>query len=414
LRPTSTIATPGARALAGLLLAWAAAAPARGHELPPPPPPLGLWVLAEGSQRVLENPERIDGLVADARALGATHLFVQVYRRGVTWWPSEHARPAEAWAAARAEAPDRGDPLARLLTAAHGAGLEVHAWVNLLSLADNAEAALVEALGPGVLQVDRKGRSVLDYPERELPEPDAAFLRMGTPALWVDPAAPGVTAWYRALVAELFARYPALDGLHLDYVRYPDVLPFSPGSRFGVGLDFGYGEATRQRFHEATGAAAPFGDEPGDPRGWDDWRRGQLTALVAALRDEVRRASPDAALSAAVIAWPSRAYLSLYQDWLGWVDDGVLDFAVAMLYTRDPRLLRQTAAAYAGGLAAPRVWAGLGSWLFADEPEGAVAQLREVERLGVAGRALFSWDAIAASPALRSALAREAARVPRR
>jgi len=387
----------------------AAAAPTRAAE---PARAMGLWVLAEGSQRVLEHPERIPELIADARALGATDLFVQVYRRGFAWWPSQIAPPSEGFAAVLAALPSGSPtPLARLLAAAHAEGLKVHAWINLLSLGSNGDAAIVHALGPGVLQVDRRGRSIRDYPDQRMPEPDAAFLAMGTPAVWVDPAAPGVASWHRRLVAELFARHPGLDGLHLDHVRYPDVLPFTPGSRFTAGLDFGYGEATRARFYAATGLDAPFGDATANAQAWDDWRRGQLTALVAALRLELRHLAPRAALSAAVFAWPSRAYLSIYQDWLGWLEAELLEFAVPMLYTLDPRLLRYQAAAFAGGIGGDRIWVGLGFWLFRREPDRAVAQLRELDRLGVAGRALFSWDAIVGAPALRTALAAEAARV---
>lgn len=376
--------------------------------------PLGLWVLAEGSQRVLEHPERIPALVADARALGATDLFVQVYRRGVAWWPSAHTEPAESYREARASQTSGPEPLARLIAAAHAAGLRVHAWVNVLSLADNAEAAVVRALGPGALQVDRRGRSILAYPEMEMPEPEAPHLRMGTPALWLDPASPGVPGWYAQLVKELFTLHPQLDGLHLDYIRYPDVLPFAPGSRFGVGMDFGYGAATRARFTEATGHVAPFGDALRNADAWDDWRRAELSALVARLRGALRAAAPRARLSAAVFAWTDRAYLSVYQDWLGWLESGLLDFAVPMLYTRDDRLLRYQAAAFAGGLASERVWTGLGAWLFRATPERAVEQLRAVDALGVAGRALFSWDALADAPALRAALAAEARRVAER
>ena len=42
---------------------------------------------------------------------------------------------------------------------------------------------------------------------------------------------------------EVARKYP-VDGLHFDYIRYPDVLPFVPGARFGVGLEFGFGEAS--------------------------------------------------------------------------------------------------------------------------------------------------------------------------
>jgi uncharacterized lipoprotein YddW (UPF0748 family) len=50
-----------------------------------------VWVLAEGSQRVLENPDRIATLLDHASQLGASDLFVQVYRGGRAWFDSSHA-----------------------------------------------------------------------------------------------------------------------------------------------------------------------------------------------------------------------------------------------------------------------------------------------------------------------------------
>jgi uncharacterized lipoprotein YddW (UPF0748 family) len=395
------------RAVEGESPAPPAAAPPAPAPLPAAPGPrLGLWVLAEGSQRALEHPERVDALLADAKLLGATDLFVQVYRGGRAWFDSSRA---DAEPFRRASETLGRDPLANLIERAHADDLRVHAWVNALSLAGNREAPILRALGPTAVHVDRRGRSLLDYPGLDVPPPERSLVRMGTPAVWLDPGAPGVAAEVVAVFAELAARYPALDGLHLDYIRFPDVLPFSPGSRFGVGLDFGYGAATRARFEAETGRRAPGPDGNGDADAWDDWRRAQVTGLVRAIRDAGRAANPDLQLSAAVSAYPERAYLSLFQDWRGWVDEGLLDFAVTMLYTRDDRLLRYEIGAYTGGVGGDRVWIGLGAWLFAGAPERALAQHAAARAASPAGIALFSWDSIAEAPALRDALARERA-----
>jgi len=201
--------------------------------------------LCEGSQRVLEHPERIPVLIADAHRMGVSDLFVQVYRGGRAWFDSSHADAAPYRALREATG---GDTLAKLITQAHENDLRVHAWVNVLSLASNRDAPILADLGPGAVLVDRWGRSLLDYPGLDVPPPDRRYTRMGTPAVWLDPAAPGVAERLVGTFTELLIKYPELDGLHLDYIRYPDVLPFAPGSRFGVGLDFGYGEATRARF----------------------------------------------------------------------------------------------------------------------------------------------------------------------
>lgn len=395
--------------------AGSVAEPAPAPQAPPASPPAeaaaqrprGLWVLAEGSQRVLDDARRVDDLLARARLLGASDLFVQVYRGGRAWYDADLAD-----ATPYREALERSgaDPLALLLDKAGEQGFRVHAWVNVLSLSKNADAPIVRELGRNVVHSDRKGRSLLDYPGFEIPAPDRQYYRMGTPGVYLDPAAPGLAERLAATFAELLARYPQLDGLHLDYIRYPDVLPYTPGSRFGVGLDFGYGEASRERFRQETGLEAPFGDRVGPANTWDEWRRDKLTQLVATLEAAARAVDPDVTLSAAVWTYADRGYLVLGQDWRRWLEDGLLDLAVTMSYTLDDRLLRYQAEAFAGLPIADRIWMGLGTWLFAASPERALAQIGIVREAGVRGEALFSYDSIVAEPPLWSTLTgREAA-----
>jgi uncharacterized lipoprotein YddW (UPF0748 family) len=402
-----------------LVLATVALAACGDTELPVPPPPIesvsapaaaerrrGLWVLCEGSQRVLEHPERIAILLEDARDLGVTDLFVQVYRGGRAWFDSEQADAAPYRALVEANG---RDTLAELVARAHEAGLRVHAWVNVLSLAGNTRAQILTDLGRVAVLVDSQGRSLLDYPGLDVPPPDRSYYRMGTPGVYLDPGAPGVREKLVAVFSELLARYPEFDGLHLDYIRYPDVLPFIPGSRFGVGLDFGYGAATRARFQAETGLVAKFGAGSSVANRWDDWRRDQITALVASVGAGAVAVSPDVKISAAVWSYADRAYLALGQDWRGWLAADLIDFAVPMAYTIDDRLLGYLVAGFAGLPQRERVWIGLGTWLFQKNPPRALEQLRLAAGADNGGDALFSWDSIAEAPALRAALA---AKVP--
>jgi uncharacterized lipoprotein YddW (UPF0748 family) len=413
-RRRSSIALAGALAAALVSLEGAgpAAEPAASvaptaAPAPPPARPRGLWVLCEGSQRVLENPALVDTLLADAEALRVTDLFVQVYRGGRAWFRTTLA-DGTPWTGLARE--DGGDALGELIRRAHARGLRVHAWVNVLNLSANQHAPILLALGRDAVIVDQKGRSLLDYPAFDVPPPDREWLRMGTPALWLDPAAPGVAERLAATFAELVRGYPELDGLHLDYVRYPDTLPFSPGTQFGVGLGFGFGEPARARFRSETGLEAPFGASLANAERFDGWRREKLGALVGAIARAARAERPGLRVSAAVIAERERAYRVDLQDWLGWLDAGVVDFAVPMLYTRDPALLRYGVETYAGLAKRRELWVGLGSWLFARSPELAVEQLRTASAEPALGTALFSWDSIRDAPVLLSALATEVAR----
>jgi uncharacterized lipoprotein YddW (UPF0748 family) len=389
------------------------AAPPDGATPVPESPPerhvfRALWVLCEGSARTLAEPSRIDALIEHSTSLEVTDLFVQVYRSGRAWYESSLADPAPYRSIVERSG---ADPLRRLIDRAHASGIRVHAWVNVFSLNANRSAPILTDLGEAAVMVDRRGRSLLDYPSGEVPAPDRSWYRMGTPGLYLDPGAPGVRERLVATFVELVDRYPDLDGLHLDYVRHPGVLPFAPGSRFGVGLDFGYGAATRERFRLETQLGGPYRD-PANPStssiahasAWDAWRRDQVTGLVRDLREAVLAEHVDLLLSAAVIAYADRAYLSLAQDWRGWIREGLLDFAVPMVYTLDDDLFRYQVEAFAKGPDAGRIWMGTGTWLFSREPDRALAQLATIRSAESTGEAIFSYDALLESEALMTSL----------
>jgi len=349
-------------------------------------PRRALWVLAEGSHRTLEDPARLDALLEGAQRLGYTDLLVQLYRAGRSWFPSTHADDTPY---RRIEAEHDGSPLRRLLDGAHARGLRVHAWFNALSLARNDKAPLLRTVGRKAVHVDREGRSLLDYPKHDVPVPDRFHIRLGTPGVWLDPAVPGVTEYLEQTVDDLVRALPDLDGLHLDYIRHPLALPLIPGSRFDVGLDFGYSQISRKRFEEESGKGFRRGDE------WDAFRRDQVSEVVRRLG---ARLPEGCELSAAVLPWADRAYLVSMQDWRRWLEEGWVDFVVAMAYTRDDRLLRYVAQSLRGGIGGERVWMGLGAWLFLARPQRIQAQLDLARAVAPAGIVLFSYDALVDAP----------------
>ena len=89
------------------------------------------------------------------------------------------------------------------------------------------------------------------------------------------------------------------------------------------------------------------------------------------------------------------------------IEEDLLDFAVPMAYTLDPRIYRYQVEAFTSPGLGPRTWIGIGAWLFAKRPAGALEQVAIAQDAGAAGIVLFSWDSIADAPALRSALAEQ-------
>ncbi|MCE2391487.1 MAG: family 10 glycosylhydrolase [Proteobacteria bacterium] len=387
-----------------------------GDPVPPPAPApedapaqpsgvrRGLWVLAEGAERALESEAGIETLIERATELGVSDVFVQVYRGGRSWFPSDYAddAPYREIAATQDE-----PPLDRLLRLAHARGMRVHAWFNCLRLASNRNAPLLERVGPQAVLVDRQGHSLLDYPDGRIPAPDGNYFRLGTPGLWLDPAIPEVVEYLERTLDDLIAAAPGLDGLHLDIIRFPLALPFAPGSRFELGVDFGYAPESRRRFEEESGK--PFA--PGSA--WDAFRRARVGEVVRRLSERV----PESwEMSAAVLSHADRAYYVAMQDWRHWLEQGWLDFAVAMAYTRDHAMLRYLAHSLSGGVAGERIWLGLGAWLFLDRPQEIVRQIELALEPEPAGWVLFSYDSLMQAPAsldaIRGAIGGDAAPGP--
>ena len=112
-------------------------------------------------------------------------------------------------------------------------------------------------------------------------------------------------------------------------------------------------------------------------------------------------------VSAAVLLWAERAYLSAFQDWRGWLEDGFLDKAVVMNYTLDEHLAAQISRS---AIAAkrmkipdrptPRVVIGLGAYLFSKNPAGVWREWRAAQKAGADGIALFSYDQMVRNAAM--------------
>lgn len=67
------------------------------------------------------------------------------------------------------------------------------------------------------------------------------------------------------------------------------------------------------------------------PERWRALRTGQLTALVQKLAGVVRAARLAATLSAAVMPDPEKASAQRFQDWGGWLRQGLIDVVCPMV-----------------------------------------------------------------------------------
>ena len=269
-----------------------------------PPVQKSLFISVLQDPPVLSDRVAIEALVTRAKHDGYHTLFMQVYRANEAWFPSKNARNTSYERCLKSVGED---PLALLIRLAHAEGIEVHAWLNLLSLSADAKAPILEKYGPSVLTRNTNAKKKMD---------DYRVDRQ----FFLEPGDARVVQILSDIVGELVTAYPALDGIQFDYIRYPDVMP-----------SYGHTESNLEAFRQATGKSFPDEQDPD----WRKWKRDRVTALVKKLRDTARALHPGIQVSTTGLMPYVRAREEAFQDWKEWASTGLVDFVTLMGYTDD-------------------------------------------------------------------------------
>lgn len=183
------------------------------------------------------------------------------------------------------------DPLAFAIEECHARGLQLHAWFNVSRIWSKGEPP-----------ASTPAHVALAHPE---------WVQRFGEDLWIDPGIPEARA-YTVRVAEEMVRNYAVDGIHFDYVRYPDR---------------GFKDEDTYLRH-------------GGGKNIDDWRRDNISALV---RETYRRCTalrPSLQVGSAPIGiyqnlptakgWEGRNAIA--QDSRRWLREGYHDYVAPQIY----------------------------------------------------------------------------------
>lgn len=328
-----------------------------------------LWV--DGFNPGIRTREEAGQLIADAKRAGINTLFVQVRRRGDSLYRQSIEPPVEDFVIAA-----DFDPLKNIIEAAHKEGITVHAWMNVMTVwkkqaPPSAADHIFNLHGPMAAEGDNW---LTASPTGSTVFPVGYFL---------DPGHPGAADHLVRTYANLARKYD-VDGIHLDYIRYPETEEKLP-----AGSGVGYNPVSIERFRRFTGRSDT--PAPGDVQ-WMEWRRQQVSQLVRRIYLEVKAVNPRIEVSAATIAWgqpPVKSFATsapmqlVYQDWNGWLKAGFLDMAVPMNYSResDPK----TSAYFTGWIGwekkhkfGRQLVVGVGSYL--NSADGTLSQIQRVRK----------------------------------
>lgn len=186
------------------------------------------------------------------------------------------------------------DPLKYAIQECHKRGLECHAWIVTFPLGTKKQVK-----EQGSLSV------VARYPQ---------FCKLYKDEWYLDPGNPQARKHILEVVDEIVSNYD-VDGIHFDYIRYPE-------------------------------AAGKFPDKDtfskhGNGESLQEWRRDNINALVSDIYDQTKQTKPWVQVSCSPLgrykdlntskgAWT--AYSSVHQDAGKWMMDGKMDAIYPMMY----------------------------------------------------------------------------------
>lgn len=294
----------------------------------------GVWI----TRFAYTTRAQLEAIIDRAAAAHFNAVFVQIRGEGDAYYQSAY----EPWAKRLTGTLGRNpgwDPLQTAIDRAHGHGMQLHAYFNVLS-AWSATATLPQAEGT-------KQHALRTHPDW------LAVTTSGTNTdteyRWFSPGIPAVRAHILATATDLLAHY-AVDGLHLDRIRMPSTA-------------YSHDAVTTAAYNTARATTPSLT--------WDDFMRAQIDQVVADIHGAVVANRPTAVLSAAV--WgiydrlpgctTSQGFADYFQDSLHWLDAGTMDALVPMIYwSIDPGACTDWTAlldSFVTRRAGRHIWAGM-------------------------------------------------------
>lgn len=271
--------------------------------------------------------------------------------------------------------PVREDWLEQIAPLARQAGLEVHAWIWAMP----CNIPEIHEQHPEWFVVNRNGESSVEKPAYV---PHYKFL---------CPNREGARDFLKSIVEEL-AGLDALDGVHLDYIRYPDViLPIGLQPNYNIvqdreypQYDYCYCEVCRNKFKAKSGIDPQDIKEPSEKETWLQFRYDSISNVV---NEHVLPAvkKHNKTLTAAV--FPN--WENVRQEWRRWKIDAFMPMLYHIFYEKGIDWIGEQMAAGRAMISEDRkIYSGL--FLPALGAEKFKPTVEIADKNGAAGLALFS------------------------
>ena len=275
----------------------------------------GIWLtrweyttLLETVDPNLQQAKIIEVMENAARAKFNFILF-QVRGQCDAFYRSQYEPWAKELTGILGEDPD-WDPLAFAIEHAHQRGLELHAWVNTFNCWKGEEP-------PAACQPPHVYHA---HPEWICADSNGVPMQLSSHYVTLSPGIPEVREYVHKVSMDIVKNYD-IDGIHFDYIRYPE-------------------KANRLGYSHDSISVAHFNSLESNPEhlNWEDWQREQINKFVRKFYDEATALKPMLKVSASVIGkydWSEwNGFNVVFQDARKWMEEGKMDFIVPMIYWR--------------------------------------------------------------------------------
>ena len=346
----------------------------------------GLWVIRND----METPESIECALQVAKKGGFNTVFLQIVGRGHAFYRSNmipHALPVVS------KNHKNFDPLEFALKKAHELGLSVHVWINILFTWGREDKPV------------NHGHVLCEHPDWFMM--DSYGNRPGIIKEWdnkkwlwfLSPGVPEVGLYVTRIVREVVDNYD-VDGVHLDYIRYPgNDFDFNPVvvDEFKKKFKVDPAQFISDNITTLDGIKLSMEEETRLMSEWYDFRAQRVTRIVEIVSRSIRDSKEKSVqLSCAVKSQVDQAYVLYGQNWIRWLNDGIVDFICPMNYTKDDEAFVKNTEYALEKMNRGKLVVGIGAHLL-DKNELA-EQIKAVNRLSVDGYSIFSYTVLVDNP----------------